>query len=86
VILGEMKELGEKSVEEHQKLLNFLSQQSFDRIYLVGDIFRKLNTTHLFFENVEVLIQSLQKEPVNGHYILLKGSHSVHLEKVVDYL
>lgn len=86
VILGEMKELGEQSNEEHRKILYFLSQQSFDQVYLVGDIFKKLNTSYLFFERVEELIESLQTEPVSGHYILLKGSHSVHLEKAVDYL
>ena len=32
VILGEMKELGEKSVEEHQKLLNSYLNNLFDRI------------------------------------------------------
>ena len=86
VILGEMKELGESSDAEHQKMLHFLEQQSYDRVYLVGSAFRKFNTSHRFFENVEALIESLNAEPVTGHYILLKGSHSVQLEKVVDYL
>ncbi len=86
VILGEMKELGERSDEEHQKMLHFLAQQSYSQVYLVGSAFRKFKTSHRFFENVEALIDSLQAEPVTGHYILLKGSHSVHLEKAVDYL
>ena len=67
-------------------MLHFLAQQSYGQVYLVGSAFRKFKTSHRFFENVEALIDSLQAEPVTGHYILLKGSHSVHLEKAVDYL
>lgn len=89
VILGEMKELGEISLEEHQKMIDFLQRQSYTRIYLVGGIFSKMmpaDESYLFFEDVEALVKSLQEEPLTGYYILLKGSHSVHLEKVVDRL
>ena len=40
----------------------------------------------ILFEDVDELIGFLKKEPVSNHYILLKGSHSIHLEKAVDYL
>jgi len=89
VILGEMKELGEISLEEHQKMIDFLQRQSYTRIYLVGGIFSEMmpaDESYLFFEDVEALVKSLQEEPLTGYYILLKGSHSVHLEKVVDRL
>jgi UDP-N-acetylmuramoyl-tripeptide--D-alanyl-D-alanine ligase len=89
VILGEMKELGEISRVEHQRMLDFLQKQSYARVYLVGDIFRELipaNATYHFFEDVEALIKSLNEDPLTGYYILLKGSHSVHLEKAVDNL
>lgn len=89
VILGEMKELGEISRVEHQRMLDFLQKQSYARVYLVGDIFRELipaNATYHFFEDVEALIRSLNEDPLTGYYILLKGSHSVHLEKAVDNL
>lgn len=99
VILGEMKELGDISEEEHKKLLKFVQQQPFQKIYLVGEIFKSLslcdtimedsevkNRKCFYSENVEELCIELQKNPLNGHYILLKGSHSVHLEKTVEYL
>jgi len=89
VILGEMKELGAISEEEHLWMVNFIKNQSYDRVYLVGNVFRNLipsDESYRFFEDVESLIESLNAEPVTGHYILLKGSHSVHLEKAVDYL
>lgn len=89
VILGEMKELGEISGDEHQRMIDFLREQSYAGVYLVGDIFREMipaSSSYHFFENVEALIKSLHEEPLTGYYILLKGSHLVHLEKAVDYL
>jgi UDP-N-acetylmuramoyl-tripeptide--D-alanyl-D-alanine ligase len=89
VILGEMKELGEVSDEEHRKMVQYLSEQPYDRVYLVGAVFKNLTDAgDLFqlFDDVDELTGWLEKEPVSDHYILLKGSHSIHLEKTVDYL
>lgn len=89
VILGEMKELGAIGDEEHLKMVQFLRKQPYDRVCLVGSVFKhhtgEDDSFHLF-EDVEQLIGMLEKEPVSNHYILLKGSHSIHLEKAVDYL
>ena len=38
------------------------------------------------FKNVEQLIEELKQHPLTGYYVLLKGSHSVHLEKTVPML
>lgn len=89
VILGEMKELGERSDEEHEKVVNFLRAQSYEKVYLVGSVFNKWiteNDPFQLFCNVEELIDLLEREPIFHHYILLKGSHSVHLEKAIDSL
>lgn len=89
VILGEMKELGEVRDEEHKKLVHYLRELAFDRVYLVGEAFRKWvvpSDAFLCFTDVDELIGELCREPVREHYILLKGSHSLHLEKAIDYL
>ncbi|NLJ00763.1 MAG: UDP-N-acetylmuramoyl-tripeptide--D-alanyl-D-alanine ligase [Bacteroidales bacterium] len=89
VILGEMKELGATAKEEHQRMIDFLKEQSFNQIILVGEIFQELSLSkhpYRIYSNVNELIESLKKEPVKKHYILLKGSHSVALEKAIDYL
>ncbi|MBK5196328.1 MAG: UDP-N-acetylmuramoyl-tripeptide--D-alanyl-D-alanine ligase [Proteiniphilum sp.] len=89
VILGEMKELGDVSDEEHRKMVQFLREQPYNSVYLVGSVFKNQTDAgdifHLF-DNVDELIVKLEKEPVSDHYILLKGSHSIHLEKAVPYL
>ena len=99
VILGEMKELGEIAQEEHKNILKFLQQQPFHKVYLVGDVFKDLmpcdtalqqsekeNRKCFCVATVDELCDELQKNPLANHYILLKGSHSVHLEKAVEYL
>ncbi len=89
VILGEMKELGESSDEEHEKMVQFLKKQPYDKVYLVGPVFNRWiseSDNFRLFDDVDQLIESLKKEPLSNRYILLKGSHSIHLEKAVDNL
>ena len=92
VILGEMKELGAIAEVEHRKMLDYLRKQSFDKIYLVGPVFTgggagsRITENTLAFERVEQLIEELEQHPIAGYYILLKGSHSVHLEKAIAFL
>ncbi|OPZ29249.1 MAG: UDP-N-acetylmuramoyl-tripeptide--D-alanyl-D-alanine ligase [Bacteroidetes bacterium ADurb.BinA174] len=88
VILGEMKELGSIAEEEHRKMLDYLSEQTFDKVYLVGNIFQKAQelTYAYIFETVDQLNEELKQNPMVGYYVLLKGSHSVSLEKAIPFL
>ncbi len=92
VILGDMKELGDISMEEHKKLIEFVKTQQLDKIYLVGSIFSQLaasiesDKSFLVFENIDQLNQMLKQEPLKKHYVLLKGSHSIRLDKAINYL
>ncbi len=89
VILGEMKELGDVSIEEHKKLVKYLDDKSFSLICLVGEVFKDMNldsNKYLLFSNVENLIEKLKSESVKDYYIFIKGSHSVRLDKVLEYL
>ena len=87
-----MKELGEISTDEHKMLIEFVSKQDLDQIYLVGSIFHEIskslnaNKSILVFENIDQLNEKLKAEPINGHYILLKGSNSIGLDKAIEYL
>lgn len=89
-ILGEMKELGNISKEEHEKLIAFLNKNKLNKVFLVGDSFVGLaglqGGDYFVFQSVEKLNEYLSQQPLKGYYILLKGSHSVHLEKVIDTL
>ncbi|GHT87518.1 UDP-N-acetylmuramoyl-tripeptide--D-alanyl-D-alanine ligase [Bacteroidia bacterium] len=88
VILGEMKELGDYSREEHQKLTDNLSPQ-IDKVFLVGESFKECTSLHpqwKIFPTTGDLVEYLQTTPVAGYHILIKGSRGNQLEKVIPYL
>lgn len=88
VILGDMLELGEKSEEEHNKLLDELKSHKIENVFLVGSVFQKVssNTGFRSFPDVSKLIDILRIEPVKGYTVLIKGSRRMGLEKVYDLL
>lgn len=88
LILGDMRELGEESEREHKMIIELLKELKFKNFYLVGNEFSKSSENSEFssFNNVEELAQYLQKHPVSGYDILVKGSNSVHLNKIIDSL
>lgn len=91
VILGDMNELGIISDEEHRELIDFVQKQSFAKVYLVGPIFTDLmnesnNNNMEVYKNIGELAEVFKKSPLKRHYILLKGSRAIGLEKVVEYL
>ena len=89
VILGEMKELGESSIEEHIRLIDYLNKQPYEKVYLVGSIFNDVSISKdsfSRFNDVGELISELKSNPLKNYYIFLKGSNSVHLEDALEYL
>ena len=86
-ILGEMLELGKASKDEHQKITDLLQHQRIPEVFLVGGGFAKTpkQTGYKLFAQVDELIEYLKQNPIGHHCILIKGSHGVHLEKVVDF-
>ena len=86
LILGDMLELGDQSVEEHQNIVNLLQQNSFKNVLLVGSDFGKTLNSYLNFENVSKLIDYVNEHPLTNNYILIKGSRGIKLEKVLDRL
>lgn len=88
VILGDMLELGEKSEEEHLKLVDQIKLLNAEKVFLVGSNFKKASkgTGFLSFSDVNELRNYLRKVPVKGTFILVKGSRGITLEKVYDLL
>ncbi|HEX7494077.1 MAG TPA: UDP-N-acetylmuramoyl-tripeptide--D-alanyl-D-alanine ligase [Bacteroidales bacterium] len=88
LILGDMLELGEKSEEEHIKLLEAIQSHIFKKVFLVGPVFKKISATSGFkaFYSVDELIDFLKHTPVKGNSILIKGSRGIGLEKAYDKL
>lgn len=92
VILGDMLELGEDSLEEHKKIVEFLQQQrSIEKIVLVGLEFTKAaaelrpDRTQLF-ANVEQLKKHFEKQRPEGISAFIKGSNSIRLSLLEEVL
>lgn len=85
-ILGAMRELGEYSHLEHQNIVNMLLERKADKVLLVGDEYKETTAPYPVFDDVEALCAHLQAEPLSGYKILLKGSRSNQLEKVIPML
>ena len=85
-ILGAMRELGEYSHLEHQNIVNMLLERKADKVLLVGEEYKSTTAPYPIFDNVEALCEHLQSEPLKGYHILLKGSRSNQLEKVIPLL
>ena len=85
-ILGAMRELGEYSHLEHQNIVNMLLERKADKVLLVGEEYKETTAPYPVYDNVQALCEALQKEPLAGYRILLKGSRSNELERVIPLL
>ena len=86
LILGDMKELGNESLNEHQEILNLVKGLGFNNVMLVGSEFNKIESGFVSFLNVDELISHINDNEIRGKKILIKGSHSIHLEKLINLL
>ena len=87
VILGAMKELGAYSAAEHQQIVDYVTTCGFEQIILVGREFEE--TRHpgcVCYPDVEAVISQLQENRPEGCCILIKGSNSMKLERLPQYL
>ena len=86
VVLGDMLELGKTSDELHSGIVRQLQAKAFDKVYLCGQHFARTADGFPSFTTTEELIAALRQDKLEGYHILIKGSHSMGLEKVVEVL
>ena len=88
VILGDMLELGEESLNEHTKIIDQLLDLKLSG-FLIGSIFNSLgvkNTNLVTFSNRIEFQEYLKSNILNKKMILLKGSRGIGLEKLEELL
>ena len=85
-ILGDMNELGTVSAEEHQRTADFLKGAGFDEVWLVGPEFGKTECPFRKFNNVDEVKKAIEAHRPEGFCILIKGSNSIHLSELKEWL
>ncbi|MBO9729271.1 MAG: UDP-N-acetylmuramoyl-tripeptide--D-alanyl-D-alanine ligase [Chitinophaga sp.] len=83
LLLGAMMELGTDSVKEHTDLVQLLERTHWDAVVLVGGDFKKVNHPYIFLENSTEAGKWLQQQQFQHTHILIKGSRSTGMEKVL---
>ena len=86
LILGDMLELGAYSAAEHQNIVDLIREKGFTDVYLVGAEFGKTHCDFDKYTNADQLRLAIALRPITGKKILLKGSHGIHLEKIIEVL
>jgi len=83
-ILGEMGELGKFSKKEHVSIIDLVKNLNLTTFF-IGKEFVNLKQSNSFL-TVEHFNQYIEKNSIKNSTILLKGSRSVALEKVIKQL
>ena len=85
LILGDMLELGDDSQREHREIMNTVeSMDCWTQVYTVGPIFASLEIDSIRqFLSIEQLNAHLHAYPLQDSLVLVKGSRSIHLEKLL---
>ena len=88
LILGDMFELGKDQINYHQEIIDYCEKMDVKKIYLVGSIFSKTRFSKKFtsFTSCNEVIKSNEFKNISKSIFFLKGSRSIQLEKLVNYI
>ena len=89
VVLGDMFELGNESLSEHQNIILSLLNEDVIECYFVGNDFyyHKIEQNHFhFYKTFEEFSDALKKNNFENKMILIKGSRGMALERTLEFL
>jgi len=89
MFLGDMFELGKEAETEHQIIVDFLAENPFGNVFLVGSNFFKTtsNASHIRkFETFEELKTTFENNLQKNATILIKASRGMALERILDVI
>jgi UDP-N-acetylmuramoyl-tripeptide--D-alanyl-D-alanine ligase len=83
LLLGSMMELGEDSKKEHEALVKLINKYQWKKVVLVGNNFKNVKHSYFQFDNAMEAGEWLKKQQPERSQILVKGSRSMQMEKVL---
>ena len=84
LMLGGMAELGDESLEEHKTIVDIIKQAKWKAVVLVGGDFQNVESPFIKFNNAEEAKEWLLQQHFKNTYLLIKGSRSMQMEKVLN--
>jgi len=84
LMLGAMAELGNDSRNEHEQILKLIHRYPWKHVVLVGGDFAKLSHPFIQFNDSAEAANWFKNQAFENSYILIKGSRSIQMEKVVE--
>jgi len=90
LVLGDMAELGEDAAQMHHDVGESIRRVGVDRLYTFGELSR--NAADAFgerasaYESIAALIEGVSEGLTSDVNVLVKGSRSMRMERVVDAL
>jgi UDP-N-acetylmuramoyl-tripeptide--D-alanyl-D-alanine ligase len=83
LMLGSMMELGPESADEHESIVELIKKYKWKNVVLVGNNFNSV-PGFLHFDNAIDAGKWLQQQQFVNSQLLIKGSRSMQMEKVLD--
>jgi len=84
--LGAMAELGVDSLKEHSDIIHEIDKHQWKDVLLVGGDFMKVDHTYRKFNSAIEAGEWFRKNKPENAFFLIKGSRSMEMEKLLDYL
>ncbi len=89
IIIGDMFELGNESIEEHGSIVSYLKKEGQITCYFIGKDFylnKNSKNNHFFYKDFESFVSFLNENHFSNKTILIKGSRGMALERVLEYI
>lgn len=83
LLLGGMMEMGDQSIAEHKALIDLISKYQWQQVVLVGGDFDKTIHPYHYFTTSTEAKEWLQLQQFKNALLLIKGSRSMQMEKVL---
>lgn len=87
LLLGDMFELGDYSMEEHQKVIELIKEKKLNNTFFVGEEFVKLSPENFkVFKTTEACKEYLKTLNLKNNTVLIKGSRGMKMETLQEVL
>ena len=84
LILGSMMELGTASEKEHAAIVDLIAKYKWHSIVVAGSDYKNLPKEFIHFNNAVETAEWFRLQHFNNAQVLIKGSRSMQMEKVIE--